>query len=298
MALNADPCVTGTLGFASAPPGGHHSGASYPWLAEQIHFRSTAGQGLWVLVFAGACQGTARAGLCLVHHHQQIHFRGLCHWAGELTAARQAAEPPSRRRAAECRVRERQEIEPASFTPTPRTVRNAPSEMACLYAAVFRLSAPLAAHSCKRLVIRSGQSHPVSWTQAQPSDYWDRIATALTGSGHSAAKEEHAPSATLPRTSPLHAIVHRVVRRHTCSPVTQRPTTVQVTNDRRERQKKVRAALGAHVGQPAPTTPSIRSELRGPQRARGPRSACTKAGQSRALFVTKRHKTSRFAYFC
>ena len=24
----------------------------------------------------------------------QIHFRGLCHWAGELTA-RQAAEPPS-----------------------------------------------------------------------------------------------------------------------------------------------------------------------------------------------------------
>ena len=31
----------------------------------------------------------------------QIHFRGLCHWAGELTAARQAAEPPSRR-AAEC----------------------------------------------------------------------------------------------------------------------------------------------------------------------------------------------------
>ena len=30
----------------------------------------------------------------------QIHFRGLCHWAGELTA-RQAAEPPSRR-AAEC----------------------------------------------------------------------------------------------------------------------------------------------------------------------------------------------------
>ena len=30
----------------------------------------------------------------------QIHFRGLCHWAGEL-AVRQAAEPPSRR-AAEC----------------------------------------------------------------------------------------------------------------------------------------------------------------------------------------------------
>ena len=31
----------------------------------------TAGQGLWVLVFAGACQGTAWAGLCLIHHHHQ-----------------------------------------------------------------------------------------------------------------------------------------------------------------------------------------------------------------------------------
>ena len=44
-------------------------------------------------------------------------------------------------------MRERQEIEPASSTPTPRTVRNAPSEMACPYAAVFRLSSPLVAHS-------------------------------------------------------------------------------------------------------------------------------------------------------
>ena len=32
----------------------------------------TAGQGLWVLVFAGACQGTAWAGLCFVHHHHRI----------------------------------------------------------------------------------------------------------------------------------------------------------------------------------------------------------------------------------
>ena len=34
-------------------------------------FSPTAGQGLWVLVFAGACQGTAWAGLCLIHHHQE-----------------------------------------------------------------------------------------------------------------------------------------------------------------------------------------------------------------------------------
>ena len=32
----------------------------------------TAGQGLWVLVFAGACQGTAWAGLCLIHHHHHL----------------------------------------------------------------------------------------------------------------------------------------------------------------------------------------------------------------------------------
>ena len=35
-------------------------------------FAPTAGQGVWVLVFAGACQGTAWAGLCLIHHHHQI----------------------------------------------------------------------------------------------------------------------------------------------------------------------------------------------------------------------------------
>ena len=35
-----------------------------PWA-----FAPTAGQGLWVLVFAGACQGTAWAGLCLIHHN-------------------------------------------------------------------------------------------------------------------------------------------------------------------------------------------------------------------------------------
>ena len=34
-------------------------------------FPPTAGQGLWVLVFAGACQGTAWAGSCLIHHHHR-----------------------------------------------------------------------------------------------------------------------------------------------------------------------------------------------------------------------------------
>ena len=139
----------------------------------------TPGRGLGFLniFFTGTSTGK-HAGVCLgpawASHPQlglvvrrgaraQIHFRGLCHCAGELAAC-QAAEPPSRRAAESTsrRVRERQEIEPASFTPTLRTVVNAPSEITCPYAAVFRLSPPLVAHSCTRLAIRSGQSHPVS----------------------------------------------------------------------------------------------------------------------------------------
>ena len=127
--------------------------------------------------------------------------------------------------------------------------------MACPYAVVFRLSPPLAAHSCIRLAIRSGQSHPVSWTQAQPSD-WDRIATALSGYGHSTAKEEHVPSVTLP---PDVAACHRAVRRHTCSPVTRRPS----------RARQAQAAPGAHAGQSAPKTPAKRAT----RLATGPRSA-------------------------
>ena len=181
-------------------------------------------------------------------------------------------------------MHERQEIEPASSTPTPRIVRNAPSEMACPYAAVFRLFAPLVAHSCIRLAIRGGQSHPVSWTQAQPSD-WDRIATALSGSGHSAAKEEHAPSATLPPTSP-HAIVW-------CgeTPVLQSPVIRRST-----RARQAQAAPGAHAGQSAPKTPSKRAT----RLATGPRSAWTarwQVGREHCLSrnVTKRHYLAIFA---
>ena len=64
-------------GLCCRPPGGR-AGASAP----------TAGQGLWVLVFAGACQGTAWAGLCLIHHHHLGGARAvepeLVRWAGRL----------------------------------------------------------------------------------------------------------------------------------------------------------------------------------------------------------------------
>ena len=212
----------------------------------------------------------------------QTHFRALCHWAGELTT-----DGPTSRRAAKStsrRVHERQEIEPASSTPTPRTGRNAPSEMARPYAAVFRLSAPLVAHSCTRLAIRSGQSHPVSWTQAQPSD-WDRIATALSGSGHSAAKEEHAPSMTLPPTS-LHAIVW-CVGRHTCSPVPSHPAT--------DASDKSASRTWGPCRPASPKTPSEAS-----YEARNEPEEClssTMAGRSRALFVTKRTSPDKERFF-
>ena len=48
---------------------------------------------------------------------------------------------------------------------------------------------------------------------------------------------------------------------------------------------------------PASPKDSIRSELRGPQRARRVLGN-TMAGRSREVFVTKRHKTPRFGRFC
>ena len=57
------PQVRGTCGILlHPPPCARGPGASAP----------TAGQGLCVWVFAGACQGTAWAGLCLIHHHHQL----------------------------------------------------------------------------------------------------------------------------------------------------------------------------------------------------------------------------------
>ena len=58
------------------PPCARGPGASAP----------TAGQGLWVLVFAGACQGTAWAGLCLIHHHHRVSFGLRECWLVGVTA--------------------------------------------------------------------------------------------------------------------------------------------------------------------------------------------------------------------
>ena len=85
------------------------------------------------------------------------HFRGLCHWAGELTA-HQAAEPTSRRVTERASARK---LSPGLVHTNRKVIINAPSEMSCPYAAVFRLSPPLVAHSFAHSIC-SGQSHSLS----------------------------------------------------------------------------------------------------------------------------------------
>ena len=169
----------------------------------------------------------------------KTHFRSLCHWAGGSSddgpTSRRAANKPTSRR-----VHERQETEPASPTPTPMGIPDAPRECGvptppC--SAFGLLSSP--AHS-KRLAIRSGQSHPVFLhTQPPPARQqfksWRLRAIRRPG---------HCGRVRAVRNSPSDvAACHHVVRRHTCSLVTGRST----------RATQARAGPGAHVGRPAQT---------------------------------------------
>ena len=63
-------------------------------------FAPTAGQGLWVLVFAGACQGTAWAGLCLIHHLHHHHPRLSISGSGcsPRTERRRSSAAPGKRK--------------------------------------------------------------------------------------------------------------------------------------------------------------------------------------------------------
>ena len=61
------------------------------------------------------------------------------------------------------------------------------------------------------------------------------------------------------------------------------------------RATHARAAPGAHIDQPAPKAPSKASYEACNEPEEFPGKAM--AGRSRALFVTKHHKTSRFDHF-
>ena len=104
--------------------------------------------------------------------------------------SRRAATLPSHRadKPTSRRARERQENEPTSPTPTPRTVHQippanavspdaavfrrsrCPPRMRCPDTAMFRPSPPLVARSLTRLAIRSDQSHPGLYTHLQQLD--------------------------------------------------------------------------------------------------------------------------------
>ena len=118
----------------------------------------------------------------------------------------------------------------------------------CPGASVLRLSPPLVALSftCWSLdVIGSGQSHPVSWTQAQGA--WQRPKSHRS---RGAVSRKRYGGARVTRDSPSNvAACHCVVRRHTRSPVTRRST----------RATPAQAAPRGHVGQPVPKTPSKES---------------------------------------
>ena len=178
-------------------------------------------------------------------------------------------------------MRERQEIEPASSTPTPRTFRNAPSEMACPYAAVFRLSSPLVAHSA--------HAWPFAVATATQFRRFKRSRLAgigapspSSGSDHSTATEEPAQSVTLPPTSP-HA---------SCGAETH--------------------LFFSHLAIDASDTSASRTW--GPCRPASPIAPSEASCEGRneleecldndgrsvasTVCVTKRHKTSRFGLFC
>ena len=109
--------------------------------------------------------------------------------------SRRVTEPTSRR------ARKRQEFEPPSSAPTPRTAQDAPRECEVRTAPCpgFRLlSSPTHSHAWPFAVARATQVCRRNHNQS--GTVWRAI--ALARSDHPAATGESDPSVTLPRTSP------------------------------------------------------------------------------------------------
>ena len=145
----------------------------------------------------------------------------------------------------------------------------------------FRLlSSP--AHS-QRLAIRSGQSHPDLQTQPPPARQQLKSHRLRAIRRPGCCGRVHAV-----RNSPSDvAACHRVVRRHTCSPVTWRSTRATT---------QARAAPGAHIGQPAQTLHQKRA-MRPATRSKSAWAARWQVGREHCLSqnATKRHDLTIFA---
>ena len=184
--------------------------------------------------------------------------------------SRRVTEPTSRR------ARKRQEFEPPSSAPTPRTAQDAPRECEVRTAPCpgFRLlSSPTHSHAWPFAVARATQVCRRNHNQS--GTVWRAI--ALARSDHPAATGESEPSVTLPRTSPPAIVWYQQ------APILQSNPTIDVTDTSASR-------AWVHVGQPAPKTALKASHkaLYRPEECLGSHGA---RPRQRGL-VTNRHKSS------
>ena len=197
---------------------------------------------------------------------------------GRLPLGQRADGPPSRRvtEPTSRRARKRQEFEPPSSAPTPRTAQDAPRECEVRTAPCpgFRLlSSPTHSHAWPFAVARATQvcrrNHNQSGTVSR--------AIVITRSDHPTATGESEPSVTLPRTSPPAIVWYQQ------APIIQSDPAIGVTDTSASR-------AWVHVGQPAPKTALKASHkvLYRPEECLGSHGA---RPRQRGL-VTNRHKSS------
>ena len=197
---------------------------------------------------------------------------------GRLPLGQRADGPPSRRvtEPTSRRARKRQEFEPPSSAPTPRTAQDAPRECEVRTAPCpgFRLlSSPTHSHAWPFAVARATQVCRRNHNQS--GTVWRAI--ALARSDHPAATGESDPSVTLPRTSPPAIVWYQQ------APIIQSDPAIGVTDTSASR-------AWVHVGQPAPKTALKASHkaLYRPEECLGSHGA---RPRQRGL-VTNRHKSS------
>ena len=191
--------------------------------------------------------------------------------------SRRAAKPPSHQADEPPSARAPEKRAHLVHANTKDRSKRAP-RMRCPDTAVFRLlSPPLVARPLTRLAIRSGQSHPGIQTQPPPARqrlerYCLRAIRWPNRCGRVRAVRNY--------PSNVHAAAcHRVVWTHLFS---SHPAV----------------DASDHLGPVSASQPQ--GSIKASHEARNEPEKClsnTMAGRSRALFVTKRHKTSRFGHF-
>ena len=135
------------------------------------------------------------------------------------------------------------EIEPSSFTLTPRTVPDTPHECGVSTPPrfAFRLLSSLALSRAWQFAVAARATHQICRCNRNQSDAVLR-AIALARSDHPTAMGESEPSVTLARTSPPATVWYQQ------EPILQSYPAIDATTDTSASRAWV------HVGQPAPKT--------------------------------------------